>query len=67
MKKLFIIGLTFTFFSCNSKDDKVTDDSKTKNEVGVQNDTGGIPDTTNAINLSTHKKDTVQKLKDSVK
>ena len=67
MKKIFIIGLMFTFFGCNSKDDKVTDDSKTKNEVGVQNDTGGIPDTTNAINLSTHKKDTVQKLKDSVK
>ncbi len=54
-------------YSCSSNDKKTNEDSKTKNEVGVQNDNGGIPDTTNAINLSTHKKDTTQKSKDTMK
>ena len=66
MKKIIlIITLTAGIFSCSSNDKKTTDD-KTKNEAGVQNDNGGIPDTTNAINLSTHKKDSVQS-KDSIK
>ena len=68
MKKTFIIiALLQVFYSCNSDEKKTTDVSKTKNEVGVQTDIGGIPDTTNAINLSTHKKDTVNNSKDSIK
>ena len=52
-------------YSCSSNEKKTTEDSKNQNEVGVQNNNGGIPDTTNAINLSTHKKDALHK--DSVK
>ena len=65
MKKLFIALIAFLLFSCQSKE-KTTDDSKNKNEVGVQNANGGIPDTTNAINLSTHKKDSTSSAKDSI-
>ena len=65
MKTICIALLTLVIFSCSSNDKKTTED-KSKNEVGVQNDNGGVPDTTNAINLSTHKKDTVQR-RDSAK
>jgi len=65
MKKIIIIlALLPVIFSCGSNDTKTTEDSK--NQVGVQNVNGNIPDTTNAINLSNEKKDTVQ-LKDSLK
>lgn len=66
MKKIFIAALALMIFSCSSNDKKTTED-KSKNEAGVQTDNGGIPDTTNAINLGTQKKDTAQKAKDSVK
>lgn len=65
MKKIFIAALALIIFSCNSGDDK-TEDTKDKNVVGVPNTDGTIPDTTNAIDLSTQKKDTTQS-KDSVK
>jgi len=42
--------------SCNSGDKKA-DDTKTDSQVGVQNANGNIPDTTNAIRLSTDTKD----------
>ena len=64
MKKIFIAATLIFFFGCSSNDKKTSED-KSKNEVGVQ-DNGGVPDTTNAINLGTHKKDTVQS-KDSLK
>ncbi len=68
MKKIFfIILLPAVIFSCSSNDKKTTEDTKTTNEAGVQNVNGNIPDTTNAINLSTHKTDTTGKLKDTVK
>ena len=67
MKKIFIVTIVSVLFSCNSNDKKTTEDTKSKNEVGVQNENGGIPDTTNAINLSTHKKDTTMKSKDSLR
>ena len=67
MKNILIVAFGFIIFSCNTSDKKTTEDTSTKNEVGVQNDNGGIPDTTNAINLSTHKKDTTMKPKDSLK
>lgn len=67
MKKIFIAALSLTIFSCNSSDKKTTEDAKNNNEVGVQNPNGNIPDTTNAINLSTHKKDTTMNPKDSSK
>ena len=66
MKKIFIAVLALMIFSCSSNDKKTTED-KSNNEAGVQSDNGGIPDTTNAINLSTHKKVTVQNGKDSAK
>ena len=37
MKKIFIIGLMFTFFSCNSKDDKVTDDELIQFSIEIAN------------------------------
>ena len=64
MKKICLAAALVFFFGCSSNEKKTTED-KSKNEVGVQ-DNGGVPDTTNAINLSTHKKDTVQS-KDSSK
>ncbi len=67
MKKiLFVIALAPVIFSCNSNNKKTTEDTKSQNEAGVQNVNGNVPDTTNAINLSTHKKDTTQS-KDSLK
>ena len=66
MKNILIVAFGFIIFSCNSSDKKTTED-KSKNEAGLQNDNGGIPDTSNAINLSTHKKDTTMKSKDSLK
>lgn len=59
MKKILIAASTLLIFSCTSSDKKTMEDSQHNNEVGVQNPNGIIPDTTNAINLSTHKKDTV--------
>ena len=57
MKKLLVIIAASAFiFSCASKEEETTEE--TKNEAGVQNVNGNIPDTTNAIDLSTSKKDT---------
>ncbi len=68
MKKVvFITLITSVIFSCSSNDKKTTtDDTKNSNQVGVPNVNGNIPDTTNAINLSTHKKDSATS-KDSVR
>ena len=66
MKKIIVLVFATIIFSCNSNNKKANENTKTNNEVGVQNENGGIPDTTNAINLSTHKKDTLQK-RDSIK
>lgn len=68
MKKIIFIALSALIFSCASKDEKTTGakTDSTKNEAGVQNVNGNIPDTTNAINLSTHKNDSAQ-VKDSSK
>ena len=52
---LFAI-ITFCIYGCSSSDTKKVD-SKTNMEVGIPNANGNIPDTTNAINLSTQKKD----------
>ena len=65
-KTLIMIALSQVMYNCSSNEKKTTEDAN-KNEVGVQNNNGGIPDTTNTINLSTHKKDTAQKFKDKMK
>ncbi|MEO5782849.1 MAG: hypothetical protein ABIQ07_06235, partial [Ginsengibacter sp.] len=66
MKKILLVIILFqVLYSCSSDEKKTTEDSKAKNEVGVQNVNGTLPDTTNAINLGTQKKDTLQS-KDSV-
>ena len=68
MKKIiFKVAMVSFIFGCSSNDKKTTKGSQTQNEVGIQNDNGGVPDTTNAINLSTHTKDTLQKARDSIK
>ena len=54
-------------FSCTSSENKTTEESKSNNQVGVQNANGGIPDTTNSINLSTQKKDTTMLPRDTMK
>ncbi len=61
MKKIFIGVIALIAFSCGSNEKETTEDTKTNNQVGVPNVNGNIPDTTNAINLSTQKKDTLQK------
>ncbi len=60
MKKYFpILCIILFFFSCNSadkkKDESIKTDSKSESAVGVQNVNGNIPDTTNTINIGTHK------------
>ncbi len=68
MKKIvFILAWSPVFFSCTSNSKKINESSGTTNQTGVQNVNGNIPDTTNAINLSTHKKDTIHSIKDSSK
>jgi hypothetical protein len=68
--KSIIFGLIVatTIFGCHAASDKKanSDSTPTYHEVGVQNATGGIPDTTNAINL-THNLDTISNRKDSSK
>ena len=68
--KSIIFGLIIAsaIFGCDASSDKKAnaDSTPTNHEVGVQNATGGIPDTTNAINLD-HKLDTISNRKDSSK
>ncbi len=66
MKKIFIAAIVLILFSCKSNE-TTTEDTKNSNQVGVPNVNGNIPDTTNAINLSTQKKDTTAKSKDSMR
>ncbi len=66
MKKIFIAAIVLTLFSCQSNE-TTTEDTKNNNQVGVPNVNGNIPDTTNTINLSTQKKDTVVNSKDSLR
>lgn len=61
MKNIYTLFVaTFIFSACSSNTEKKADSDSTKtyNQVGVQNATGGIPDTTNAIGL-THQLDTI--------
>jgi hypothetical protein len=68
MKRMvLIIGLVSLISGCNSSGKKKADETKTDNPTGVQNVNGNIPDTTNAINLSTQKKDSASMRKDSVR
>jgi hypothetical protein len=67
MKKIFVlIAIVSIFLGCTSSDKKTTEDTKSQDQTGVPNVNGNIPDTTNAINLSTHKKDSAT-TKDSAK
>lgn len=64
MKKILFIALSTVIFGCSSKEEETTEE--TTSPAGIQNVNGNIPDTTNSIDLSTEKKDTVQS-KDSLK
>jgi hypothetical protein len=66
-RMIIIIGLVSVISGCNSSDKKKTDSTKSDSEVGVQNANGNIPDTTNAMKLSTDKKDSAARHKDSAK
>ena len=66
MKKIFIAAIVLILISCQSNE-TTTEDTKNNNQVGVPNVNGNIPDTTNTINLSTQKKDTVINSKDSLR
>lgn len=72
-KSIAVSALTLILFSCASDNDmKHTDtkkeEVKSENKVGIQNVNGGIPDTTNTINIGNHKTDTTMKgRKDSAK
>lgn len=64
MKKIFILPVLIatTFFACNNKksNSKVGKDADTYQEVPVPNVNGNIPDTTNSIDLSTKKTDSLK-------
>lgn len=71
-RMMLIIGLVSFIWGCNSSDEKKTDEkkateTKTDNQVGVQNVNGNVPDTTNAIKLSTDKNDSAGMRPDSLK
>lgn len=61
MKNLsFILVLSLLLFACSSdkkSNEKVGEDVEPYGNVGVENVNGGIPDTTNTIDLSTNKVD----------
>ncbi|MDQ6903996.1 MAG: hypothetical protein M3139_13405 [Bacteroidota bacterium] len=66
---IFGLILAIAMLGCNASSDKKADSDSTPtyHEVGVKNVNGGIPDTTNAIDL-THKLDTISNhRKDSTK
>lgn len=58
MKKILLIAVSAFIFGCASKEEETTEE--TTSPAGIQNVNGNIPDTTNSIDLSTTKKDTVQ-------
>lgn len=68
MKKVLIISilLVSAFPACKSKNSNsdVGKKTETYREVGVKNVNGNIPDTSDAINLTT-KKDSTSAMKDS--
>lgn len=66
-KAIGLLGMVLIFASCHSDNDMhykdtesgVSKEAKSENTAGgVDNVNGGIPDTTNTINIGTHKKDT---------
>ncbi|HEY5393073.1 MAG TPA: hypothetical protein VIJ57_13200 [Hanamia sp.] len=59
---LLFVSTIFLFTSCNNNKEKKT---PTYNEVNVKNVNGNIPDTTNAIDLSTRKTDSANSTKDT--
>ncbi len=61
MKNIVIIAMVFCFASACNSNKKKTEEVKTNTEVGIPNVNGNIPDTTNAIDITTHKKDTIIK------
>ncbi len=66
MKKIFIAAIVLILISCQSNE-TATEGTKNSNQVGVPNVNGNISDTTNTINLSTQKKDTTAKSRDSIR
>ena len=65
MKKLSFILLIAGIFSCDSNK-KVEDVEESGNTPGIQNVTGNMPDTINAINLDNNKTDSGM-VKDSIR
>lgn len=67
-KSLIMFATVFVFISCNSNkhsNEKVGEDVDPYRQVGVENVNGNIPDTTNSINLSTNKVDSINLPKDT--
>ncbi|GAC1381012.1 MAG: hypothetical protein NVSMB45_05110 [Ginsengibacter sp.] len=61
MKNLILLfALLLGLYSCSPDKTKTNENTKSNMEVGVQNANGNMPDTTNAINLSTQKKDSTK-------
>jgi len=66
MKKIMLSVFLIAFVcSCNNEKKK-TEKTETNDKVGVKNANGNIPDTTNAIDLTTHR-DSATKKTDSTK
>lgn len=61
---LIFVSTIFIFTSCKNNKEKKT---PTYNEVNVKNVNGNIPDTTNAIDLSTKKTDSAKGITDTTK
>lgn len=64
MKKFCIIfSMAIGFLACNNNktsNEKMGEDVEPYRQVGVENVNGNIPDTTNSINLSTNKVDSLK-------
>lgn len=65
MKKLLFILLVVGTFSCDSNK-KVDEVKESGNTPGIQNVSGNMPDTANAINLDNNKTDSGM-IKDSLR
>ncbi len=64
---MFAVVLISCMCACNSEEKKDTEKEKveTNNAAGVSNVNGNIPDTTNSIDLTTHRDSSVIKLDSS--
>ncbi len=65
MKKILVICSLVVMIACHSNGSSKIDNKKLDNDANVQNVNGNIPDTTNSVDINSHKKDASDTVKDS--